>query len=79
MSVLCLSKADDFLYLEGDGRLSEENAYGNCSTSRFPGRRNAEKHSYKETHRFAAAGNVGGPRCGVPSPQDNVNIQLEVL
>lgn len=38
------------------------------------GRRNAEKHFHKETHRLAVAGNVG--RSATVPPQDNVNIQL---
>jgi len=38
------------------------------------GRRNAEKHFHKETHRLAAAGNIG--RSATVPPQDNVNIQL---
>lgn len=78
MSVLLSSEVGAIFFISTiavQSVITEENACGNCSTSRFPERRDAEKHSHKETHRLAAAGNVGRgpPRC--PS-QDNVNIQL---
>lgn len=82
MSVLRFSKARGRFSLSRrrHGRLSEENACGNCSASRFPGKGGETRKNIPTKKLIVLQLQVtSAVRVAVCHPQDNVNIQLEVL